>query len=114
LWLGQCQLESGRPDAAIEWFQTRTLEAWPDGPLAPLARYNLARTYEALGKLPEAQRVLLADKSIQEHGNYLRARMLEKSLAESGGRTGEATANKSETSDSEPKESESKDAADTP
>ena len=81
-WLGMCQLESGRPDAAVEWFQTRMLDIWPDSPLAPLARYNLARTYEAQGKLGEAQRLLFADKSLQEHGNYLRARMLEKHIAE--------------------------------
>jgi hypothetical protein len=80
-WMGLCQLESGRPDAAIEWFQTRTLEAWPDGPWTPLARYNLARTHEALGDLAQAQKLLLADKSLQEQGNYLRARMLEKHLA---------------------------------
>lgn len=92
LWLGLCQLESGKPEAAIPWFQTRSLDAWPDGHLAPLARYNLARTYEALGKIPEAQRVLLADKSIQEHGNYLRAQMLEKSLAKSESAKGEGTA----------------------
>ena len=53
---GLCQLESGRPDAAVEWFQKRTLEVWPDGPWAPLARYDLARTYEMLGKYSEAQR----------------------------------------------------------
>jgi hypothetical protein len=80
LWLGLCQFESGHPDAAVEWFQTRSLEVWPDGPWAPLSRYDLARTYELQGKLAEAQRLLLADKSPQEHGNYLRARMLEKHL----------------------------------
>ena len=65
----------------MEWFQTRSLESWPDGAWAPLARYDLARTYEMQGKLAEAQRILLADKSLQEHGNYLRARMLEKQLS---------------------------------
>lgn len=80
-WLGMCQLESGRPDAAVEWLKLRTLEPWPDGLWAPLARYDLARAYEQLGDLAEAQRLLLSDKSLQEHGNYLRARMLEKRLA---------------------------------
>ena len=80
-WLGMCQLESGRPDAAVEWLKLRTLEPWPDGIFSPLARYNLARAYEQLGDLAEAQRLLLADKSLQEHGNYLRARMLEKRLS---------------------------------
>jgi tetratricopeptide (TPR) repeat protein len=81
MWLGLCQLETGRPDAAIEWFGTRTLEAFPNGFWTPLARYDLARCYEMQGKLAEAQRLLLEDKSLQEHGNYLRARMLEKRLA---------------------------------
>jgi hypothetical protein len=80
-WLGMCQLESGRPDASIEWLKTRTLEAFPNGFWAALARYNLARAYEQQGDLAEAQRLLLSDKSLQEHGNYLRARLLEKHLA---------------------------------
>jgi hypothetical protein len=79
-WLGMCQLESGQPDAAVQWLSERTLEAWPDGPWTPLARYNLARVYEAQGELAKAQRLLLSDKSLQEHGNYLRARMLEKRI----------------------------------
>lgn len=77
-WLGMCQLEAGRLDAAQEWFLDRTLTPWPDGPWTSLARYNLARVYELRGNFAEAQRLLLADKSPQEHGNYLRAQRLQR------------------------------------
>ncbi|MGE0760033.1 MAG: tol-pal system YbgF family protein, partial [Pirellulaceae bacterium] len=82
-WLGLFQLESGRLDSAAEWLKSRSLAPWPDGMWAPAARYNLARTYEAQGKLDKAQEVLLADTSPQSQGNYLRARLLQRQLAAS-------------------------------
>jgi tetratricopeptide (TPR) repeat protein len=75
-WLGLAHFETGRYEAAIDWFQTRTLEAQPTGPWAPGARYNLARTYEALGRLGEARDQYLQDTSPQQHGNLIRARLL--------------------------------------
>jgi hypothetical protein len=81
-WLGLLHLESGSTASAIEWLKTRSLEAWPDGPWAPASRYNLARAHEAQGNLAKAQEILLADNSPQSHGNYLRARLLQKQLAQ--------------------------------
>ena len=40
------------------------------------ARYNLARTWEAQGKIEEAVALLEADTSPQRHGNLLRAKRL--------------------------------------
>lgn len=79
-WLGLAQYDSGRPEAAVEWFARRTLEATPDTPWAAGARYNLARTYEALGDYDQALDLYYEDDSIQQHGNLLRARFLNRAL----------------------------------
>ena len=79
-WLGLAQYDNGRPQAAVEWFATRTLEAFPNGPWIGGARYNLGRTYEALGKIEEARDQYFLDESPQKHGNLLRARYLARTL----------------------------------
>lgn len=75
-WLGLAQYDDGRPEAAVEWFLRRTLEAFPDGPWTGGARYNLGRTYEALGEIEKAREQYYLDESPQKHGNRLRARYL--------------------------------------
>jgi tetratricopeptide (TPR) repeat protein len=76
-WLGLAQYDSGKFDAAVEWFERRTLEGSPGSPWLSGARYNLGRTYEALHDFEKACRWYEASEpSPQEHGNRLRARWL--------------------------------------
>lgn len=75
-WLGVVAFERERYAAAVEHLRKRTLEASPDGPWTAGARYNLARCYEQLGRVPEAIELYEADQSPQRHGNLLRARRL--------------------------------------
>ena len=80
-WLGLLCYDLGKYEVAVHWLGQRTLEASPDGPWTPGARYNLARVYEALGKLPKAVQLLTADTSPQRHGNHLRARQLKQKIS---------------------------------
>ena len=82
-WLGILAYEEGRPDVAVDYFQKRTLEAYPDGVFTVGAKYNLARSLEALGRDSEdssltAEAISLYDEdaSPQSHGNRLRAERL--------------------------------------
>lgn len=75
-WLGQIQVELGQSEVAVEWLERRTLGTTPDGDFAPAVRYNLARTFESLGRADEARQIYLGDDSPQAHGNLLRARWL--------------------------------------
>jgi tetratricopeptide (TPR) repeat protein len=76
-WLGLCHYDGDNYRSAISFFEQRTLEATPDGPWTFGARYNLARAYEAVGKLEKAGEVLSEeDDSPQKHGNHLRAKLL--------------------------------------
>ncbi len=76
-WLGLLRYDQGSYSVAVDWLLRRTLEASPAGPWSAGARYNLARTYEALGELKKAIALLEADTSPQRPGNRLRARMLQ-------------------------------------
>ncbi len=86
-WLGLIVFEEaargGKDDAArknyevaLDYFQKRVLEQYPDGIWTSGARYNLGRTYEALGQNAEARAAYEADQGPQRHGNLLRARGL--------------------------------------
>lgn len=75
-WLGLLSYDLGKFEVAVDWLRTRTLEAFPNGFWTLGARYNLARTYEQLGKTDKAIELLEADQSPQRHGNLLRARQL--------------------------------------
>jgi len=75
-WLGLLRYDLGKYQVAADWFARRTLAATPEGPWTTGARYNLARTHEALGDLPAAIELLEASDSPQRHGNLLRAREL--------------------------------------
>jgi tetratricopeptide (TPR) repeat protein len=75
-WLALSHYETGNHEAAVTWLQERTIDASPDGPWLAGARYNLARTYEALAKYDEARNLYSEDESPQAHGNHLRAKLL--------------------------------------
>jgi hypothetical protein len=81
-FLGLIHFEKRNYDVASTWFQTRTLEAYPDGPWTAGARCNLARCQEALGNYDEARRLYQIDESPQRHGSLIRARRLEHKTAE--------------------------------
>jgi tetratricopeptide (TPR) repeat protein len=82
-WLGLAHYDTGNPQAATEWFKGRILDANQESPWAASARYNLGRAYEALGKIEEARNIYLADRSNQQHGNVVRARLLRRAIAAS-------------------------------
>ena len=63
-------------EVAIHWLKDRTLDAFPDGVWTAGARYNLGRTYEALGRIEDARRVYYQSEGNQRHGNLLRAMLL--------------------------------------
>lgn len=79
-WLGITHYDTGRFDTAVDWLKQRTLDAPGDNIWKPGARYNLSRTYEALGDIEAARTTLLLDDSPQKHGNLLRARYLREKL----------------------------------
>jgi len=79
-WLGLLSYDLGKYEVAKNWLAVLTLAASPDGPWTESARYNLARTLEALGDLPAAIEVLESDDSPQRYGNLLRARQLKQQL----------------------------------
>jgi tetratricopeptide (TPR) repeat protein len=77
-WMGLVHYEAGNYDAAIEWLDERTIQSPLPSPWLAGARYNLARSYEALGQYDKAIAWLRADAdSPQRHGNLLRATWLE-------------------------------------
>jgi tetratricopeptide (TPR) repeat protein len=79
-WLGITHYDTGRFETAVDWLKQRTLDSPNDNLWKPGARYNLSRTYEALGDLETARKTLLLDDSPQKHGNLLRARYLREKL----------------------------------
>ena len=79
-WLGLASYDRGDYPLAVEYFKQRILQhseyrRWIDG-----ARYNLGRSYEALGKYAEAVAAYESDTSLQRHGNVLRALRLQRKL----------------------------------
>ncbi len=76
-WMGLVHYEAGNYDAAIEWLDERTIKSPLPSPWLAGARYNLGRSYEALGQNDKAIAWLQADAdSPQRHGNLLRAAWL--------------------------------------
>jgi tetratricopeptide (TPR) repeat protein len=74
LWLGIAQYETDQFTDAVEWLDEKTLQADTEERWSGAARYNLGRSYEALGSYEQAREVYYADQSPQAHGNRLRAR----------------------------------------
>jgi hypothetical protein len=79
--LGLLSYDDGRYDVAAHWLGRPELQT-SDSAFRSGANYNLARTYEALGKLEEAAVLLEGDTSPQQHGNKLRARRLKAQAAQ--------------------------------
>jgi len=77
-WLGLLSYDRGNYDVARDWLGERTLDQNRSSRWANGARYNLARTQEALGKNDEAIKTLQSDpkEAPQRHGNLLRAKQL--------------------------------------
>lgn len=77
-WLGLIAAHQGSSEAAVDWLETRTLEAIPDGPWTSGARYNLGRVYEAEGQIDKAvESYRLNSGAPNRHGNLLRALWLQ-------------------------------------
>ena len=77
-WLGLVSFERGKYAEAIDYFATRTLRAWPDGPWTPGANYNLGRAYEANGQSGRAIAQYRQENTPADDGELLRAAWLEK------------------------------------
>ncbi|BBO34763.1 tetratricopeptide repeat protein [Lacipirellula parvula] len=77
-WLGLLSYDRGNYDVALDWLGERTLNQERSSRWANGARYNLARTHEALGHNDEAVKLLQSDPkdAPQRHGNLLRAKQL--------------------------------------
>lgn len=84
-WLGLLSFDRGKYDVALSWLGDRTLNRAKEGPWSNGARYNLARTHEALGNVEEAVKLLRGSPQDdpQRHGNLLRARRLDEAAAAS-------------------------------
>jgi len=82
-WLGLlAAVVDDNHQAAIDYFNKRTLQTWPHGPWTSGAKYNLARTCESGGELQKAISWLKADAdSPAKEGNLLRAKWLADKLA---------------------------------
>jgi hypothetical protein len=76
-WLGLIAYQRANYPTAIDYFTTRTLLATPNGPWSDGARYNLARTFEAMGD-PERAILQYANNagSPGALGDLLRAKWL--------------------------------------
>lgn len=78
-WLGVLAYEQRNYPSARDYLLARTLEAYPRGPWTAGAKYNLGRVYEAEKQYAKAiQQYRGNSEAIDEFGNRLRARWLEK------------------------------------
>jgi hypothetical protein len=82
-WVGLLLFDDGKLASAENWFRDPRLAAAGDERWTAGTGYNLARTYEAQGKLAEAIALYDADTSPQRHGNRLRGQWLKSRSAES-------------------------------
>jgi tetratricopeptide (TPR) repeat protein len=76
-WVGLLSYDRQKYDVAAAWLE-RLLDREPRGKWAQGARYNLARTHEALGQTDEAIKLLRAgpEDAPQRYGNLVRAKQL--------------------------------------
>jgi hypothetical protein len=82
-WVGLLLFDDGKYASAENWLHDPRLAAAGDERWTAGTRYNLARTYEAQGKLAEAIALYDADTSPQRHGNRLRGKWLRSRPADS-------------------------------
>lgn len=77
-WLSLIQYDTQRMDLARNWFEDRILEDGLDSRWETAARYNLARTLERLNQPQRAAELYRSGGDPQEHGNRLRARLIQR------------------------------------
>lgn len=75
-WLGLIQYDTNRMDLAKNWFEQRVLGDGLQSDWEDAASYNLARTLEIIGETDKATELYKTEGLPQEHGNRIRARML--------------------------------------
>lgn len=84
-WLGLVQYEKGDYENAITWLKQSLPDDSSDKPWEGGGRYNLARSYEALGQTEEAIKLYRSDNSPQKYGNRLRAKWLSRQADQPAG-----------------------------
>lgn len=77
-WLSLIQYDTDRLDLAKTWFEERILGDGIESRWEVAARYNLARTLERLGELERAAELYRTEGDPQEHGNRIRARLIQR------------------------------------
>ena len=77
-WISAIHYDKGDFDNAKNWYEKRVLDEDQASMWVPSARYNLGRTLERLGDKDGAIAIYRTEGETQEHGNRLRARLLEK------------------------------------
>ncbi|MEM9826807.1 MAG: tetratricopeptide repeat protein [Planctomycetota bacterium] len=82
-WISLMQYDDGRFDDASNWFSQRVLLDDQQNVWGNSAKYNLARTYERLGKIDKAIEIYKTQGISNEHGHRIRARLLGKQDDES-------------------------------
>ena len=75
-WLSLVQYDDQLYDTAENWLAKRSLNQEQRSFWEPAAQYNLARTRERLGQPEQAIELYKTDRTPQEHGNRIRARLL--------------------------------------
>ncbi|MEZ6113136.1 MAG: tetratricopeptide repeat protein [Pirellulaceae bacterium] len=75
-WIGFVHFANGNYKVASDWFQRSAEQHEGQGPWAAGAKYNLARSYEALGRWEDARKIYLLSESPQQHGDLVRARLI--------------------------------------
>jgi hypothetical protein len=83
-WVGLLSYDRGKYAVAEHWLGLPELTV-KESPWSSGARYNLARAFEAQGKLEQAIGLLEGDTSPQRDGNRLRARQLKARLESAAG-----------------------------
>ncbi|OYP34764.1 hypothetical protein CGZ80_14070 [Rhodopirellula sp. MGV] len=77
-WLSLLQGDDGRTETAERWIADRVLDEEQLSIWVDPARYNLARLNEKLGHTDEAIEMYKREDAPQEHGNRIRARLVDK------------------------------------
>lgn len=80
-WLSHIQYDTGRFDVARNWYKQRILDEVGDSAWEMPARYNLGRTLEQLDQYQQAIELYRTEGDLQEHGNRIRARLLQRRQA---------------------------------
>ncbi len=77
-WISLIQYDDESYETAEKWLFKRALNDEQSSFWEPAARYNLARTHERLGQSDRAIELYKTQGEPQEHGNRIRARLIEK------------------------------------